>query len=119
MGASGKVSPLMFDNHGRRSPADIQIPNEMTSSKYKQIFKPEEAKKEESLVASTREEQPRSAQQPEAKSRGGLSCLKPATLDDDLEPLTKSPERKPMMSPSGRSISDIFGKVCAFASLYP
>lgn len=111
VGASGKVSPLMFDNHGRRSPADIQIPNEMTSSKYKQIFKPEEAKKEESPVATTREEQPRSAQQQEAKSRGGLSCLKPATLDDDLEPLTKSPERKPMMSPSGRSISDIFGKV--------
>jgi len=25
--------------------------------------------------------------------------------------LTKSPERKPLMSPSGRSISDIFGKV--------
>merc|ERR1719483_415507 len=47
----------------------------------------------------------------EVKSRGGLSCLKPATLDDDLEPLTRSPERKPMMSPSGRSISDIFGKV--------
>merc|ERR1712106_1218788 len=47
----------------------------------------------------------------EVKSRGGLSCLKPATLDEDFEPLTKSPEKKPVMSPSGRSISDIFGKV--------
>ena len=41
---------------------------------------------------------------------GGLSCLKPATLDEDSEPLTRSPEKK-VMSPSGKSISDIFGKV--------
>ena len=46
------------------------------------------------------------------KSRGGLSCLKPATLDEDMEPHVKSPEKKPVMSPSGKSISDIFGKVC-------
>merc|ERR1719394_1273078 len=45
------------------------------------------------------------------KSRGGLSCLKPATLDEDMEPHVKSPEKKPVMSPSGKSISDIFGKV--------
>ena len=45
------------------------------------------------------------------KSGGGLSCLKPATLDDDNEPLVKSPEKKQLMSPSGKSISDIFGKV--------
>jgi len=107
---SGKISPLMFDNHGRRSPAETQIPNEMTSSKYKQIFKPEESRKEEPTQP-LREEPTRQSQPQEFKSRGGLSCLKPATLDDDLEPLTKSPERKPLMSPSGRSISDIFGKV--------
>ena len=110
MGTSGKVSPLMFDNHGRRSPAENQIPNEMTSSKYKQLFKPEESKKEEPVIP-VREELNRQPQPQEVKSRGALSCLKPSTLDDDLEPLTKSPERKPMMSPSGRSISDIFGKV--------
>merc|ERR1712106_1227919 len=46
-----------------------------------------------------------------SSGRGPLSCLKPATLDEDFEPLTKSPEKKPVMSPSGRSISDIFGKV--------
>merc|ERR1719445_1314719 len=47
-----------------------------------------------------------------SKSRGGgLSCLKPATLDDDNEPFVKSPEKKQLMSPSGKSISDIFGKV--------
>ena len=103
----------MFDNHGRRSPAETQIPNEMTSSKYKQLFKPEESKKEEQPSIPLRDEPTRQPQPQEVKSRGGLSCLKPATLDDDLEPLTKSPERKPMMSPSGRSISDIFGKVCA------
>ena len=46
------------------------------------------------------------------KSRGGLSCLRPpATLDEDTAPLVKSPERKQIMSPSGKSISDIFGKV--------
>ena len=47
---------------------------------------------------------------------GGLSCLKPNTLDDDHEPLTKSPEKKPIMSPSGKSISDIFGKVSGLLS---
>merc|ERR1719483_58254 len=110
---SGKVSPLMFDNHGRRSPAETQIPNEMTSSKYKHLFKPEESKKEEPQIPLRDEptRQPPPQEVKEVKSRGGLSCLKPATLDDDLEPLTKSPERKPMMSPSGRSISDIFGKL--------
>eukprot|EP00090_Calanus_glacialis_P000689 TRINITY_DN10463_c0_g1_i2.p1 TRINITY_DN10463_c0_g1~~TRINITY_DN10463_c0_g1_i2.p1 ORF type:complete len:1522 (-),score=274.97 TRINITY_DN10463_c0_g1_i2:738-5303(-) len=111
VGTSGKISPLMFDNHGRRSPAETQIPNEMTSSKYKQLFKPEESKREEQPSIPLRDEPTRQPQPQEVKSRGGLSCLKPATLDDDLEPLTKSPERKPMMSPSGRSISDIFGKV--------
>ena len=42
------------------------------------------------------------------------SCLMPSTKDEDVEPLapTKSPEKK--MSPSGRSISDIFGKVRKF-----
>ena len=46
---------------------------------------------------------------------GGLSCLKPATIDDDPEPLMKSPEKK-LLSPSGKSISDIFGKVGSFKS---
>ncbi len=44
--------------------------------------------------------------------RSGLSCLLPSTKDEDVEPLApakSSPEKK--MSPSGRSISDIFGKV--------
>ena len=50
-----------------------------------------------------------------SKSRGGgLSCLKPATLDEDNEPHVKSPEKKQLMSPSGKSISDIFGKVKTF-----
>lgn len=51
---------------------------------------------------------------------GGLSCLASHTLDEDREPLVpasgaagfKSPEKKQhILSPSGRSISDIFGKV--------
>jgi hypothetical protein len=48
-----------------------------------------------------------------AVPRGGLSCLASHTLDEDREPLFKSPEKKlpAMLSPSGRSISDIFGKV--------
>jgi hypothetical protein len=48
-----------------------------------------------------------------AVPRGGLSCLASHTLDEDREPLFKSPEKKlpTMLSPSGRSISDIFGKV--------
>ena len=74
---SGNISPLMFEPHGRRSPAS----EEMTGSRHK------------------------------SRGGGGLSCLRPNTLDDDHEPLTKSPEKKPIMSPSGKSISDIFGKV--------
>ena len=42
---------------------------------------------------------------------GGLSCLMSSTLDEDTEPVSRSPEKKPLLSPSGRSISDIFGKV--------
>jgi hypothetical protein len=51
-----------------------------------------------------------------AVPRGGLSCLASHTLDEDREPLFKSPEKKlpTMLSPSGRSISDIFGKVRLF-----
>ena len=53
--------------------------------------------------------------------RSGLSCLLPSTKDEDSEPLApagakSSPEKK--MSPSGRSISDIFGKVGNFSHLY-
>ena len=83
-GPPGTISPLMFEPHGRKSPAK----EEMTGSRYSQaqVSKPR-------------------------GGGGGLSCLKPNTLDDDHEPLTKSPEKKPIMSPSGKSISDIFGKV--------
>jgi len=48
------------------------------------------------------------------KLKSGLSCLLPSTKDEDTEPLApavKSPDKKSNMSPSGRSISDIFGKV--------
>ena len=89
--ATGNISPLMFDPHGRKSPAS----EEMTGSRYSQ------------------------AQVTKPRGGGGLSCLKPNTLDDDNEPLTKSPEKKPIMSPSGKSISDIFGKVSwLLSSLY-
>ena len=80
---TGSISPLMFDSHGRKSPAS----EEMTGSRSSQ------------------------AQVTKPRGGGGLSCLKPNTLDDDPEPLSKSPEKKPIMSPSGKSISDIFGKV--------
>ena len=78
----------MFEAHGRKSPAS----EEMTGSRYRS--------------------QARAKEEEVTKSRGPLSCLKPSTFDEDNEPLTKSPEKKPIMSPSGKSISDIFGKVC-------
>merc|ERR1719210_1026722 len=77
----------MFEAHGRKSPAS----EEMTGSRYRS--------------------QARAKEEEVTKSRGPLSCLKPSTFDEDNEPLTKSPEKKPIMSPSGKSISDIFGKV--------
>ena len=85
----GNISPLIFEPHGRKSPGS----EEMTGSRYSQA----------------------QATKPRGGG-GGLSCLKPNTLDDDHEPLTKSPEKKPIMSPSGKSISDIFGKVSGLLS---
>ena len=82
-GPSGKVSPLLTDPHGRKSPASEESGSRLRFQEGGHV----------------------------TKSRG-LSCLKPNTLDEDHEPLTKSPEKKPIMSPSGKSISDIFGKVC-------
>ena len=83
-GSSGKISPLTVD--GRISPAVLA--------------------NDEIKVGSGE------------KLRTGLSCLLPSTKDEDTEPLGpaagvggKSPEKRSTMSPSGRSISDIFGKV--------
>ena len=46
------------------------------------------------------------------KPRTVLSCLSSYAVDEDREPVSKSsPDKKPIISPSGRSISDIFGKV--------
>lgn len=58
----------------------------------------------------------KSPAEPEDKPRIGLSCLASSTQDEDREPLSvlKSPEKKSIISPSGRSISDIFGKVNVF-----
>merc|ERR1719342_384541 len=95
---SGKISPLLVD--GRKSPA-THISDEMSSSRHKSGDE----------MTSSRHKPGDEMTTSVTKSRGGLSCLKPATLDEDMEPHVKSPEKKPVMSPSGKSISDIFGKV--------
>jgi len=95
---SGKISPLLVD--GRKSPA-THISDEMSSSRHKSGDE----------MTSSRHKTGDEMTTSVTKSRGGLSCLKPATLDEDMEPHVKSPEKKPVMSPSGKSISDIFGKV--------
>ena len=132
---SGKISPLLVE--GRRSPATgdqepppgrhrsggaapltaassplaagSEPPDSMTASTGSSAAKLAKAggKSSSSLAKEPSPGEVSSS----GKSRGGLSCLRPSTLDDDPEPLMKSPEKKQVMSPSGRSISDIFGKV--------
>lgn len=98
---------------GRSSPEQEPVPDPMTTSSSGKLLKA--ALKGEQASPSPLAEQPSTPTHAPApvKKGGALSCLKPSTLDEDLEPLTKSPEKKPVMSPSGRSISDIFGKVAA------
>ena len=127
---SGKVSPLLVE--GRRSPAtgdqeppgrhrsggasssplaSAETSDNMTSSTGSIAGKLAKAGGKTSSSNLVKESSPGEVVSSSGKSRGGLSCLRPATLDDDPEPLMKSPERKQVMSPSGKSISDIFGKV--------
>ena len=132
--ASGKVSPLLVE--GRRSPASgdqepgrhrsgganssplasAETSDNMTSSTGSIAGKLAKAGGKTSSSNLVKESSPGEvvSSSSSGKSRGGLSCLRPATLDDDPEPLMKSPERKQVMSPSGKSISDIFGKVSRF-----
>ena len=135
---SGKISPLLVE--GRRSPAtgdqetppgrhrsggaapltaassplaaSSEPPDSMTSSTSSSAGKltKTSGKSSSNLVKEPSPGEVSSS----GKSRGGLSCLRPSTLDDDPEPLMKSPEKKQVMSPSGKSISDIFGKVSQF-----
>ena len=110
--SSGKVSPLLVE--GRRSPAPGELEagrhksgDEMTTSTGSLAAKLTGKAGAKSSSANQSPGEPGAT-----KSRGGLSCLRPpATLDEDTAPLVKSPERKQIMSPSGKSISDIFGKV--------
>ena len=131
---SGKISPLLVE--GRRSPATgdqeppgrhrsggaapltaassplatgSEPPDSMTASTGSSAGKLAKASGKSS--SSLAKEPSPGEVSSSGKSRGGLSCLRPSTLDDDPEPLMKSPEKKQVMSPSGRSISDIFGKV--------
>ena len=79
---------------------------------------PDSAKPGKAGKVSPQQQPPEPESQPAPRSRGGLSCLKPATLDEDTEPLQAKPGQA--MSPSGRSISDIFGKVklCFFSFIF-
>ena len=138
--SSGKISPLLVE--GRRSPAtgdqetppgrhrsggaapltaassplaaSSEPPDSMTASTGSSSGKltKTSGKSSSNLVKEPSPGEVSSS----GKSRGGLSCLRPSTLDDDPEPLMKSPEKKQVMSPSGKSISDIFGKVSQFFS---
>ena len=76
------------------------------------LLKQEDFVKKKDEKSSPKQEDPKKKED-KVSSRSGLSCLRPTTLDEDTEAFTRSPERREAtLSPGGRSISDIFGKVC-------